>query len=611
MSERAARAPGPRLPLPEWARGYDRDTLRADAIAGAIVAAVLIPQAMAYATLANLPPIVGLYAAAVAPLFYPLLASSRRLAVGPVALDSMLVAGTLASIGAVAVGERVAYGALLALMVGAVLFVLGTLRFGFVANFLSRPVVLGFTAGAALLIASGQLGPLLGVRVPSGGGLPGVVRSVIEAAPRTHLPTLIVGASSVALLLVLRKPLPRASAPLVLGAALGASQLLDLASLGVRVVGELPRGLPMPRLPDAAFVRDAPFDLLLPAALTIALVAFTEGIATARAMTDAGQVVRPSRELAALGVANLAAGLCGGYPVTGGLSRSAINRGAGARTPVAGMVSAALVAAALVWATGALYALPMASLAALVIVAVLKLIEVSAARRIARTKRRDAVVLGLTLVATALLGAQTGLLVGVALSVGAFLVSTSRPHFALLGRIPGTQSYLNVDRHPHAVPTDGVAVLRIDAQLYFGNVTFLQDCVRDLVRDHRERGEALHTLVLEAAGVNDLDSAAAETLDALDLELEQAGVRLFMSRVKGPVREVLARTTMLQRLARTGRIFLGTHEAVVRATSHEPLVGRDPELDPDPRALPDRLGCGETARRLIATPAKFEAGHGI
>ncbi|MCA9579785.1 MAG: hypothetical protein KC668_30365, partial [Myxococcales bacterium] len=401
--------------------GYDRATLRADVIAGSIVAAVLVPQAMAYATLANLPPIVGLYAAAAAPLLYHLVASSRRLAVGPVALDSMLVAGTLASLGAVAVGERVAYGALLALLVGAILFVLGTLRFGFVANFLSRPVVLGFTAGAALLIASGQLGPLMGTSLPSGQGLHRVLLGAVEAAPRAHVPTLLVGLTSVLLLVALRKPLPRASSPLVLGGALLTSAVFDFEALGVRVVGELPRGLPTPALPAVDFLQEAPLDILVPAALTIALVAFTEAIATARAIAEPGEVVRPSRELAALGMSNLASGVFGGYPVTGGLSRSAINGNAGARTPVAGMVSAALVATALMVATGALYALPMASLAALVIVAVLKLIDVTAAKRIAATKRADAVVLGLTFVATAALGAQTGLLVGVALSVGEFL----------------------------------------------------------------------------------------------------------------------------------------------------------------------------------------------
>ncbi|MBK6808113.1 MAG: sulfate permease [Sandaracinaceae bacterium] len=605
----AAQTPAKRRSLrPAWLRGYDRAVLRADVIAGVIVAAVLIPQAMAYATLANLPPIVGLYAAAAAPLFYPLLASSRRLAVGPVALDSMLVAGTLATLGAVAVADRVAYGVLLALMVGAILFVLGVLRFGFVANFLSRPVVLGFTAGAALLIASGQVGPLMGISLPTGQGLHAVVWAAVKGASGAHVPTLVVGVVSVALLLALRKPLPRASSPIVLGGALVVSALLHLEDHGVRVVGELPRGLPMPAVPGFDFLASAPYEILVPAALTIALVAFTEAIATARAIAEPGSVVRPSQELAALGVSNLAAGLFGGYPVTGGLSRSAINAGAGARTPLAGAVTALLVALALMVATGALYALPMASLAALVIVAVLKLIDVAAAKRIARTKRGDAVVLGLTFVATALLGAQTGLLIGVALSVGAFLISTSKPHFAVLGRLPGTEDYLNVERHPHAVQEPGVVVLRIDAQLYFGNVTFLQDCVRGIVS---EQGVAMHTLVIEAAGVNQLDSAAAETLDALDRELEGRGVRLLLTHVKGPVRDVLARTDMLLRMARTGRIYLGTHEAVMKAASGEELIGRDPEKDPDPRALADRVGCGETARRLIPREGRHGEGSGI
>ncbi len=599
MSERASDTRVRSLPLPAWLLGSTRDTLRADLIAGLIVAAVLIPQAMAYATLANLPAIVGLYAACAAPVFYAIFATSRKLAVGPVALDSMLVATALAAAGAVSTDERIAYAMLLALAVGGLQVVLGGMRFGFVANFLSRPVVLGFTAGAALLIAGGQLGPLLGVRVARGEGLVQLLSGLYAAAPHAHTPTLIVGVTSVVGLIVLKRVLPRASSALVLSLALVISALLDLERSGVPVVGALPGGLPSPTLPSLAQLRATDLSTLLPAAFTIALVGFTEAIAIGRGIATPGNEVRPSRELVAIGVANAASGVFGGYPVTGGLSRTAINDDAGAQTPLAGIVSALVIGLALVFATGALHALPMASLGALVFVSVLKMVDLKAARRIYQLRKRDAGVLALTLVATALLGPQTGLILGVLASVLLFLITTSQPHFAVLGRIPNTETYLNVERHAHAIEAPEIVVLRIDAQLYFGNVTFLQDCVRGIVAKHAREGTPLKGLILEAAGVNQLDSAAAETLNALDEELESQGVRLMMSRVKGPVRDVMVRLGMLQKMAREGRIFLSTHEAFVHASTGKGIVATDPEKSGDPRALADRIGCGETAKRLI------------
>jgi SulP family sulfate permease len=548
---------------------------------------MLIPQAMGYAMLAGLPPIHGLYAALAPILVYAVLGTSRHLAVGPVAMDSILVAAGVGAIATIGTENYILVAAALGVMVGVVQAGLGFLRAGFLVNFLSRPVVSGFTSAAALIIAASQLGHLLGVKLPRTHHVHLVVWKGLDQVSAWSWPTIAVGASSIAALLVFKKKWPRLPAALfVVAAATLAVWGLGLADTGVAIVGTVPAGLPgiqVPRL-DMALVTE-----MLPIAATIALVSFMEAISVGRTFARLHRYdIVPNRELIALGFANVAGGFTGGYPIAGGFSRTAVNVRAGARTQMAAIVTAAVVVVTLVAFTGAFYYLPNAALSAVIVAAVLGLIDIRGAREIFRVKHEDFYLLVLTFIATLSLGIQYGILVGIGASVLLFLVHTTRPHFAVLGRIPESQTYLNLARHPHAKEVPGIVLVRIDAQFYFGNVSFLKETIRALI----ENAESpVRYIVIEAAGVNQLDSAAAATLAELDQELASRGVGLVLTRVKGPVRDVLHRTGLLEKLAAEGRIYMSTHRAMEVLRSGMALPDLSPQED-DLRAPSDQVGCG-------------------
>ena len=575
------------LPILRRLRAYRRDDFTADFVAGLTTAVMLVPQGMGYAMLAGLPPIHGLYAALVPILVYAVLGTSRHLAVGPVAMDSILVAAAVGAIATAGTEHYVAVAAALGVLVGSMQAVLGLLRAGFVVNFLSRPVVSGFTSAAALIIAASQLGHLLGVSLPRTHHVHRVVWEALSQLSDWSRPTVAVGVASLATLLFAKHRWPRfPAALLVVALATLAVWGLGLAADGVAIVGSVPAGLPDLRAPMIGF------DLvsgLVPAAATIALVSFMETISVGRTFARLHRYeILPNRELIALGIGNIAGGFTGGYPTAGGFSRTAVNARAGARTQLASLVTAAVVVLTLVAFTRAFYSLPNAALSAVIVGAVISLVDVRGAKEILRVKREDFYLLVLTFVATLSLGIQYGILVGVGASILLFLVRTTRPHFAVLGRIPDSQTYLNVERHPHAQTVPGIVLVRVDAQFYFGNVSFLRETIRRLVADAES---PVRAIVVEAAGVNQLDSAAAATLSELDEELGLQQVALVLTRVKGPVRDVLHRTGLLEKLAREGRIYLSTHRAmqVLRAG------GRLPDLSPasdDSRAPSDRVGCG-------------------
>ncbi|MBT8452206.1 MAG: solute carrier family 26 protein [Deltaproteobacteria bacterium] len=580
---RAVRA----LPIFGWLRSYQRADLGPDVIAGLTTAVMLVPQAMGYALLAGLPPIVGLYASVAPLLLYAALGTSRHLAVGPVAMDSILVAGAVAAIATLGAEQYVLIAAALGMMVGVVQAGLGFLRAGFLVNFLSRPVVAGFTAAAALIIAASQLGHLLGIDVPRTHHVHRVVWEALRGFSEWSWPTLALGAASVMTLVVSKKRWPRLPAALVVVVvATLVVWALGLSSRGVSVVGDVPAGLPgflIPTVDTSVLVE------LIPAAATIALVSFMEAISVGRTFAQRFRYdIDPNRELIALGLANLAGGATGGYPIAGGFSRTAVNVRAGARTQVAALVTCAVVIVTLLFLTRAFFYLPKAALSAIIVAAVAGLIDIRGAREVYRVKRTDFYLLVLTFIATLSLGIQWGILVGVGASVLLFLVRTTRPHFAVLGRVPESQTYLNLARHPHAETLEGIILVRVDAQFYFGNVSFLKETVRSLID---ESETPVRYFVLEAAGVNDLDSAAAATLDELDEELAARGVKLVLTRIKGPVRDVLHRTGLLDKMAREGRLYLSTHRAIEVLRSGMALPDLSPEGD-DPRAAADQVGCG-------------------
>jgi SulP family sulfate permease len=577
----------PALPITGWLRSYQRSDLGADLIAGLTTAVMLVPQAMGYALLAGLPPIHGLYASVAPILLYAILGTSRHLAVGPVAMDSILVAGAVGAIATVGTENYVLIAAALGMMVGVIQAGLGFFRAGFLVNFLSRPVVAGFTAAAALIIAASQFGNLLGIKLPRTHHVHRVIWEALRSFSEWSWPTLLLGAASIAALVFAKKRFPRF--PTALAVVIVATLvvwLLALSDRGVAIVGEVPAGLPGVHIPtvDMSLMVG-----LIPAAATIALVSFMEAISVGRTFaTQFRYDIYPNRELIALGFANLAGGATGGYPVAGGFSRTAVNARAGARTQLAALITCGVVVLTLIFLTDAFYYLPKAALSAIIVAAVASLIDVKGAREVYRVKRTDFYLLVLTFVATLSLGIQWGILVGIGASVLLFLVRTTSPHFAVLGRIPESQSYLNVARHPHAETIPGIILVRIDAQFYFGNVSFLKETVRALVD---ESEQPVRYFVLEAAGVNDLDSAAAETLAELDQELDARGVKLILTRIKGPVRDVLHRTGLLEKLASEGRVYLSTHRAIEVLRSGIALPDLSPERN-DPREPADQVGCG-------------------
>lgn len=555
------------VPILVWLPRYRRSDLPGDLTAGLTTAVMLIPQAMAYAMLAGLPPIVGLYAAIAPLVVYALFGGSAKLAVGPVAMDSLLVAAALSGVTLAAGESPVTVAAALAVMVGAVQLAMGALRLGFIVNFLSQPVLAAFTSAAAVVIAASQLGALLGVKLPASTGIHAIAADLWAARAELHAPTLLVGLAAMALLLALRRF--RGRALVVVALALAGSWWLDLAARGVAVLGPVPAGLPTPALPVASW---GTIVALAPAAVTIGLLSFVEALSSSLAVTDADDRPVADRELAALGLSNIATGFMRGYPIAGGLSRTAVNAQAGARTGLAGLFTAGLVALALVVLAPLLAGLPRAALAAIILVSVAGLVDLALPRALWRLRPRELVTFAVTLAATLLLGITLGLGLGVLLSLALFVLRTTRPHTAELGRLPGTEVYRNRARFADALPVPGLLLLRLDAQLYFANAAFLREAV---VRRLAAATTPVRAVILDASGIHDVDVSALATLRELRRTLAARGVELHFAAATGPVRDVFARSGFAAEIG-AQRFSFTVHEAVRRALG-EP-VAFDPRV---------------------------------
>ncbi len=567
------------LPILTWARTYDRDTALSDGVAAAIVTIMLIPQSLAYALLAGLPPEMGLYASVLPLVAYAVFGTSRALAVGPVAVVSLMTATAIGNLGLSDPGQIAAAAGALALMSGAMLVLTGVLRLGFLANFLSHPVIAGFITASGILIALSQLRHILGV--PAGGHTAVEVgAALIRHLPEVNLPTLILGSATLAFLFWVRKGLkplllkagmgPRGAditakaGPVVAVAATTAvTWALGLAERGVAIVGDVPSGLPPLTVPG--FTMDQVSQLALSAAL-ISVIGFVESVSVAQTLAaKKRQRIVPDQELIGLGASNIAASVSGGYPVTGGFSRSVVNFDAGAETPAAGIFTAIGIALAALLLTPLLFFLPNATLAATIIVAVLSLVDLSILRKAWTFSRVDFAAVTATIVLTLVVGVETGVSAGVVLSILLHLYKTSRPHVAEVGLVPGTQHFRNINRHkvetrPHLV------TLRVDESLYFANARFLEDCVLDRVTEDR----ALRHVVLHFAAVNEVDMSALETLEELNRRLAEMDITLHLSEVKGPVMDRLKRSHFLDDL--TGQVFLAQYDAWC-ALEGDPTVG--------------------------------------
>ena len=557
------------LPILDWGRTYRGETFVNDMTAAVIVTIMLIPQSLAYALLAGLPPQVGLYAS-ILPLFaYALFGTSRQLAVGPVAILSLMTAAAAAKIAATGTPQYIEAALILAVLSGLILLVLGILRLGFLANFLSHPVVSGFITASGIIIAASQLKHILGINA-GGHNLFEIIRALIEKLPETNLPTLYLGAGSLIFLFWVRKQLK----PLLMRLGLGekaatiiaragpvfavvASILLvaglGLADVGVKILKDVPRDLPKLGLPR--FDQDLWMQLLGSAAL-ISLIGFVESVSVGQTLAaKKRQRIDPNQELIALGAASLSAGASSGYPVTGGLARSAVNFDAGAETPAAGAFTAVGIGLATLFLTPYLYFLPQAVLAATIIVAVLSLVDLATIKTVWNYSKSDFAAMAATILVTLGFGVELGVTVGVALSLFLHLYNTSRPHFALVGQVPGTHHFRNVNRHA-VVTSEHVITIRIDESLYFANARFLEDTVYCVIGNRPD----LKHLVLMCPAVNHIDASGLESLEAINHRLKDAGITLHLSEIKGPVMDRLKKTHFLDDL--TGQVFLHQYDAI-------------------------------------------------
>ncbi len=513
---------------------------------------------MAYALIAGLPPIYGLYSSIIPLVVYAALGTSRQLGVGPVALISLMVGTAVSSMGTSSVEEYVAIAIFLSLMVGVLKVLLGILRLGFLTNFLSHPVVSGFTSAAAIIIGLNQVKHVLGVNIPSSKYLIELISNISAQVSATHVFSLIVGASGIALLFALKKwaaKLPGALILVVLGIL--ASYLFQLEQLGVKVVGEVPGGFPAFRNP---WISTEMLYKLLPAALTISLVSYIESMAVATAIRNKHRDYKiwPNQELLALGCANIAGSFFQSYPTTGGFSRSAVNDDSGAKTALAGVFAAVLVAISLLFLTDLFYFLPKAILGSIILVAVSRLFSWSDFVHLWHTDRRDFLMSIATFFATLFFGIEPGIGVGIILSAATVIYESAKPHIAVTGQLPGTPHYRNIQRFPQAELRDDVLVFRFDSQLYFANANFFKEKVEEMVA---EKGEALRLVVLNAVSVNGMDSTGADALREILEQLSQKGIAFYIAGVIEPVMEVLEKTE-IDKLLGEDKLFLHPNDAI-------------------------------------------------
>ncbi|MDY0250505.1 MAG: sulfate permease [Pseudomonas sp.] len=557
------------LPCLDWAATYDRVTAGKDGLAAVIVTLMLIPQSLAYAMLAGLPPITGLYAS-IAPLFlYAIFGSSRTLAVGPVAVVSLMTAAALEPMFAAESAAYIGAAMLLAALSGVILLLMALLRLGFLANFLSHPVISGFISASGLLIALSQLKHILGVKA-DGQTVLELLPALAEQIPNINVPTLLIGGLSLLFLQLARSRLKRLLLAVGFGAAWADGltktgpvltiivavvvvTFAHLESHGVQVVGAIPEGLPVLRLPTMDWQLAVH---LLPAALLISLVGFVESVSVAQTLAaKRRERIDPDQELVGLGTANIAAAVSGGFPITGGFSRSIVNFDAGARTPMAGVLTAIGIAVTAMFFTPLFHNLPHAVLAATIIVAVLSLVDLGSLKRTWRFSKQDFIAQAATMFGVLFMGVEIGIIMGVSLSLSLFLWRTSRPHIAVVGQLPGSEHFRNIERFS-VIQSEQVVSLRVDESLYFPNARYLEESITRLMVDY----PCCKHLVLMCSGVNLIDASALDSLEAIAERLTAAGVQLHLSEVKGPVMDQLHRSEFLHRFG--GQVFVSQYAAM-------------------------------------------------
>jgi len=559
------------MPIFEWGAHYDKPTLVRDLVAAAIVTIMLIPQSLAYALLAGLPAEVGLYASVAPLVLYAIFGTSRALAVGPVAVVSLMTAAVIGEHAAMGTHAYWQIAITLAFLSGVLLIIMGALRLGFLANFLSHPVISGFITASGLLIAASQVKTIMGVKA-EGHNFLDLVAQLVSQVPNAHLLSIGVGVFATVFLFWVRKGLKpllkrfgmaehvadivaKTGPVAAIALTTAGTWLFDWQSRGLKIVGEVPQGLPPFSLPSWDL---SLWQSLAVPALLISVVGFVESVSVGQTLAaKRRQRIVPDQELIALGASNVSSAMSGGFPVTGGFSRSVVNFDAGAQTPAAGVFTAGGILLASLLLTPALYFLPKATLAATIVVAVLSLVDLGILKRTWAYSKPDFIAVLTTILVTLGAGVEMGLICGVGVSLALFLYKTSRPHIAEVGLVSGTEHFRNVKRHKVEI-SDGILSLRVDESLYFANARALEDSVNEAVA----RRSGLSHVILQCSAVNAIDASALESLEAIDARLKDAGIQFHLSEVKGPVMDKLATTHFLQHLS--GRVFL-THYKVFEA----------------------------------------------
>tara|TARA_B100001059_G_scaffold38097_1_gene30825 strand:+ start:5460 stop:7178 length:1719 start_codon:yes stop_codon:yes gene_type:complete len=546
------------IPILNWLPDYKSEYLKDDFIAGVTVAVLLIPQGMAYALIAGLPPIYGLYAALTPQIIYAFLGTSRQLAVGPVAMDSLLVAAGLGALSIVDSNQYIQMAILLALTIGAIQFLLGLLKMGFIVNFLSKPVISGFTSAAAIIICLNQLRHILGISISQSNKIHVFTSALMQSETPINLHSLIIGIVSIILLILIKgwsSKIPSALVIVVIGICW--VTFTHQIQPSVAIVGNIPDGLPNFSFPPLKWeiIKE-----LIPISLTIALVAFMEAISIAKSIQEKHKTyeINPNQELLALGASNMIGSFFQSYPTTGGFSRTAVNNEAGAKTGVAALISALIVAIILTFFTDWFYYLPKSVLGAIIIVAVIKLIDYKYAIRLYKIRKDEFLVLLITFIATLFIGITEGILFGIIFSFLLLVYRTSKPHYAFLGRIGSTNYFKNIKRFPdEVVLRDDLIILRFDAQLFFGNIHFFKKLVFDSLNKNPRKVKGF---IINARSMNYIDSTAIEQLIDIIEKIQEKGIRVMLVGATGPTRDSVIKSKLIN-VVKKGNLFITSGDA--------------------------------------------------
>jgi len=548
------------FPILEWLPNYSKDWIKGDVGAGLTVGVMLIPQGMAYASIAGLPAVYGLYASIIPLIIYSIFGTSRQLAVGPVAMVSLLTATTIGDLGDLSVLEFINYALVLALMVGVIQFLLGLFRLGFLVNFLSHPVISGFTSAAALIIGLSQLKHLLGVDIPRTHHINEIFISAINNFSVINWVALSIGIGGV-LVIVLTKKYKK-SLPGQLFAVLFGILVVSVFSLGsgiksVSIIRDIPSSIPSFSIPNIDVNR---LKLLFPMALTIALISFMESIAVAKSIQSKHRnyKVVPNKELIALGLSNVFGSLFQSFPTAGGFSRTAVNNQAGAKTPLASIISALLIVLTLLFLTPLFYNLPKSILAAVIMVAVFGLIDYKEVIHLWKSNKIDFYLLIVTFFATLILGIEKGIGLGVVLSLVMVIYKTTKPHVAILANVSGTHFYRNVERFNNLVPNDSILIFRFDAQIYFANTNYFKDKLEEY---YLERKDQLKLIIIDGESINSIDSSGIHMLQEVISTYKNLQIEIAFTGMKGPVRDALEKGGVMEQIS-YHNCFMSIQEAV-------------------------------------------------